>query len=66
MKKVRKVGINTASLLPWSIGPRGPALSVEIAQAAGFNGLQILPLRGWTRETMAGIPQDFVLSWERE
>jgi len=43
----RVYGINVVTLFPWSLGPGGFQRSVALATAAGFNGLQVLPLRGW-------------------
>lgn len=59
----RQWGINIASLLPWSWGPAGPRRAWQIARKAGFDGLQILPFRGWDRPEVA-IPTQSVISLE--
>lgn len=62
IQKNRILGINAASLLPWSLGPWGATLSLYIARAAGYDGLQILPLKGWGIN--CSIPQKNVISYE--
>jgi len=48
----RKYGINVISLWPWVIGENGIDVAVRMASAANFDGLQVLPLRGWTHEKL--------------
>ncbi len=49
MKK-RLFGVSTISLLPHSLGRGGFDRSKTIASQAGFDVLQVLPLRGWSVE----------------
>jgi len=46
-KNKRIFGVNIATLFPWSWGPWGFHASLALALSAGFDGLQILPMRGW-------------------
>lgn len=59
----RRWGINIASLFPWSFGPGGPRRAWAIAQQAGFDGLQIMPMHGWDRPEEE-VPSESVLSFE--
>lgn len=59
---MRTIGISQASLFPYSWGPGGLARAWALAKEAGFDGLQILPLRYCDRSS--SIPQDAVLSIE--
>lgn len=61
---MRNLGITVASLGLWALGPSGPKRALEKADAAGFNGLQVLPLRGWNQESMKSIPPLKVISYE--
>lgn len=60
---MRKYGVNVVSLLPWSLGSRGPERSIEIAIKAGFDGIQALPMHGWNYENIVGWSKD-VISYE--
>ncbi len=44
---MRLYGLNVASLWPWSLGTYGPEKSIEMAKAAGFNGIHALPMKFW-------------------
>ncbi|KKS44182.1 MAG: hypothetical protein UV08_C0025G0008 [Parcubacteria group bacterium GW2011_GWA2_42_18] len=46
----RKYGISTISLVPWSFGHKGFEKSLDIAEELGLDGIQALPMRGWTLE----------------
>jgi hypothetical protein len=61
---VRPIYVSAASLVPWSLGSGGPARALELAKAAGYAGLQVLPLRGWTPETLRQLPPEYVVAFE--
>jgi hypothetical protein len=60
----RRFYVNAASLIPWSLGSGGPKRAVELAAKAGFDGLQLLPLRGWTLDTIGTIPEGVIVAYE--
>lgn len=45
---MRQYGVSVVSLFPWSLGPKGPEKSVDMALEVGFDGIQVLPLKGWS------------------
>lgn len=59
----RKYGISAVSFFPWCLGPGGHCRTIEMALAAGFNGIQALPLRGWDLEELGNL-SDYVISVE--
>lgn len=75
----RQIGISVASLLPWSLGKDGFRRSIDLIAKADFDGLQILPFRGWIfcddedeygKKTnldasgVSGLNSDLVISFE--
>lgn len=64
MQKERLFGVNVASLLPYSLGKYGFKRSIKIAVDSGFDGLHILPLRGWNNIPKRGIPQKYIISFQ--
>lgn len=60
----RKIGVSVISLLPWSLGKNGLFNAWKLARIAGFDGLQLLPMRGWDKVTPKTIPPNFVISFE--
>lgn len=44
---MRKYGISTVSLVPFSLGKKGFEKSLDIVEKLGLNGIQALPMRGW-------------------
>lgn len=54
--------VSCVSLFPYSIGRKGFRRSMEMAERAGFGGIQGLPLRGW--EHLEKFPTDTILSIE--
>lgn len=57
-----RIGINIVSLLPWSLGRNGLMRSWKIASELGYDGLQVLPLKGWKGFHRA--PWDNIISFE--
>lgn len=60
----RQLGVSVITLIPWSYGPGGFGRALRLAKRAGFDGLQVLPLRGWG---LLGYPKYWdngVISWE--
>jgi len=60
---MRKYGLNTVSLWPWSLGSFGPFRSIEMASKAGFDGIQALPMRLWDYR-FKGDWARYVISYE--
>jgi len=60
----RKIGVSVISMFPWSLGKNGLARSVMMAHEAGFQGLQILPMRGWDHFTFSGVLGEQIISFE--
>lgn len=61
------MGISVICAIPWSLGEHGLGRSLDLANEAGFDGLQILPMRGWSGLTfleLLTIPKRRVLSFE--
>jgi hypothetical protein len=58
---LRRYGISVVSLWPWTM--RGPKFTVSMAQEAGFDGIQVLPMRLWKHSEREGW-EDAVISWE--
>ena len=44
----RVYGLNVVSLWPYCLGLRGPEVAIEMADTAGFEGIQVLPMKGWS------------------
>lgn len=59
----RRMCVSVVSLVPWSLGPEGPRRARELAGRAGFDGLQILPLSGWTPKAIRAIPERKVVAY---
>ncbi len=59
----RIYGINVVSMFPWSLGTKGQVRSVEFARNAGFDGIQVLPMRGWSYEDIQ-LWEPYVISFE--
>jgi len=51
-------------MLPWCLGRYGLNRSATLAYDAGFQGLQILPMRGWDHLTFSGISSEKIISFE--
>ncbi|MDP2873744.1 MAG: hypothetical protein Q8N84_00350 [bacterium] len=64
MFQKRKIGVSAAPFFPWCLGREGIERTVGLAKRAGFDGLQILPLRGWM--DFAGLDPKFVMSYTPE
>lgn len=60
----RIIGVSVASLLPWSLGQKGLDRAVRIAHAAGYAGVQALPLRSWDPLSFEGIDPDAIIAYE--
>jgi len=60
----RRFDVSVASLVPWSLGSGGPVRAYQMAVDAGFNGLQLLPLRGWSMDSVRRLPNRGVIAWE--
>jgi hypothetical protein len=60
----RKIGINVVSMVPFSLGRGGLARALGIASEAGFDGLQLLPLRFWNAFTFFDILKEKIISFE--
>lgn len=61
MMRKRICAINCVSLIPHTL--MGPAHTVEIAVKSGFDGIQLLPLRGWPYRKILTI-RDHIVSQE--
>lgn len=64
MSEKRKIAVSAASFFPWCLGRGGIERTLKLSKKAGFDGLQILPLRGWT-DFSALDPRD-VMSYTPE
>ncbi|HOM77993.1 MAG TPA: hypothetical protein PLT50_02180 [bacterium] len=61
--QMRKYGVSALSTGLGAVGFIGPWYALDTAFRAGFDGIQYLPLRGWSKVDPASIG-DFVLSYE--
>ena len=59
----RIYGLNVVSLWPYCLGPRGPERSIKLAASAGFDGIQALPMKGWSYKGVREW-EDRVISFE--
>jgi hypothetical protein len=59
----RKYGITAVSLWPWSLGSRGPERSIKMAMDAGYDGIQAIPIKGWSYEKVDDWGK-YVISFE--
>lgn len=61
---IRRIGVNVVTLLPFSLGKFGLGRASLLAYEAGFDGLQIMPLRDWGHITFSGISAKRIISFE--
>jgi len=60
----RKIGVSIVCMVPWSLWQNGLGRAIIMAHDAGFDGLQILPMRGWNQLTFPEIPKEKIISCE--
>ena len=60
----RRIGVSVVCMLPWSLGRNGLARAAIMARLAGFQGLQILPMRGWDELTFTEASPNQIISFE--
>lgn len=60
----RKIGFNVVMALPWCLGPGGLHRAIELSRLAGYDGLQILPLRGWSAGDLKGVDPERIIAME--
>lgn len=64
MPKKRKIAVSAASFFPWCLGQGGIKRAIRLAKRAGFDSLQILPLRRWV--DFSGVDKEYVMSYTPE
>lgn len=60
----RKIGLNVVMTFPWCLGFGGLHRAIKLSRLAGYDGLQILPLRGWSAGDFEGVDPERIIAME--